>query len=95
MKLIINGEELESCPFHGYPLPCDKCGLGQYELGKQAGIKEVVEWVKEINQEFISSEVQGKLMEFLKKYNCAELYREDKSVILVKALLNKVTGNLN
>ena len=37
-------KDSEWCPQHGYPLPCDKCGLGQYELGKQAGIKEVVEW---------------------------------------------------
>jgi hypothetical protein len=45
MKLLIDGKEYEYCPQHGYSLPCDKCGLGQYELGKQAGIKEVVEWV--------------------------------------------------
>jgi len=49
MKLIIDGKELEYCPQHGYPLPCDKCGLGQFELGKQAGIKEVVEWINENN----------------------------------------------
>ena len=31
------------CPQHGYPLPCAKCGLGQYEAGKKAGIKEAAE----------------------------------------------------
>lgn len=45
MKLIIDGKECTFCPQHGYPLPCYKCGLGQYELGKQTGIKEVVEWI--------------------------------------------------
>jgi hypothetical protein len=45
MKLLIEGKEYEYCPQHGYSLPCDKCGLGQYELGKQAGIKEVVDWI--------------------------------------------------
>ena len=45
MKLLIEGKEYEYCPQHGYPLPCDKCGLGQYELGRQDGIKEVVNWI--------------------------------------------------
>ena len=42
------------CPQHGYPLPCDKCGMPLtqisqkeiYENGKKAKIKEVVEWIK-------------------------------------------------
>ncbi len=46
MKLTINGKELEYCPQHGYPLPCDKCGLGQYELGELAGIKKVVDFIR-------------------------------------------------
>ena len=59
------------CPQHGYPLPCNKCGLGQYEAGKQAGIKEVVDWLKEHNSfahiaiVFVpTSEWQAKLKEW-------------------------------
>ena len=48
-------KDVEWCPQHGYPLPCHKCGmpLSQvsqkeiYEKGKQAGIREVVEWIKD------------------------------------------------
>jgi len=40
----MEAKDIQWCPQHGYPLPCDKCGLGQYELGKKAGMKEVVEW---------------------------------------------------
>ncbi len=46
--------KVKYCPQHGYPLPCDKCGLGQYELGKQAGIKEVVEWLSHKELEVIT-----------------------------------------
>ena len=42
----MKAKDIKWCPQHGYPLPCDKCGLGQFELGKQAGIKEVVEWIR-------------------------------------------------
>ncbi len=35
-------KETKWCPQHGYPLPCDKCGLGLRELGR----RDVVEWVK-------------------------------------------------
>jgi len=34
------------CPQHGYPLPCDKCGLGLFEAGRKEGIDEVVKWVE-------------------------------------------------
>jgi hypothetical protein len=36
-------KETKWCPQHGYPIPCNKCGLGEYERG----IKEVVDWVNE------------------------------------------------
>ena len=39
-------EAKEWCPQHGYPIPCDKCGLGEYERGLQQGRKEVVDWVE-------------------------------------------------
>ena len=42
--------EAKWCPQHGYPLPCAKCGLGLYEAGTQAGIKEVVEFVIKKNR---------------------------------------------
>lgn len=42
----MEAKDTKWCPQHGYPLPCDKCGLGQYELGFKAGIKEVVEWLE-------------------------------------------------
>uniref|UniRef100_A0A6M3JK07 Uncharacterized protein n=1 Tax=viral metagenome TaxID=1070528 RepID=A0A6M3JK07_9ZZZZ len=31
----------EWCPQHGYPLPCAKCGLGEYA----EGVKEMIELV--------------------------------------------------
>ena len=50
----MGAKEINWCPQHGYPLPCFKCGmpLSQmkqkdiYELGRGAGIKEVVEWLE-------------------------------------------------
>jgi hypothetical protein len=36
-------KETEWCPQHGYPLPCNKCGLGEREAGRQ----EVIDWVNE------------------------------------------------
>jgi len=51
---MMGTEDIKWCPQHGYPLPCNKCGmpLSQlqqeeiYKLGKQEGINEVVEFVK-------------------------------------------------
>ena len=42
-------EDIKWCPQHGYPLPCDKCGmpltkLQQKEIYK-AGMRGVVEWI--------------------------------------------------
>ena len=28
------------CDQHGYPLPCNKCGMGERELGR----KDVIDW---------------------------------------------------
>ena len=39
-EALLKGEEMkqtEWCPQHGYPLPCDKCGLGV----REATLKEV------------------------------------------------------
>jgi len=33
------------CTIHGYPLPCNKCGLGEYERGLEDGKKKVVDWI--------------------------------------------------
>ena len=46
----MNAKDVKWCPQHGYPLPCDKCGMPltqpqQKEIYK-AGINEVVEWVE-------------------------------------------------
>lgn len=38
--------EVEWCPQHGYPLPCPKCGGGEYEYGLRVGRKEVIEWIE-------------------------------------------------
>ena len=58
----MEAKDIKWCPQHGYPLPCNKCGMplsqiqqkDVYESGRQAGIKEVVEWIKEhqIGNEF-------------------------------------------
>ncbi|MDD5512035.1 MAG: hypothetical protein PHI12_14700 [Dehalococcoidales bacterium] len=40
-----DSESTKWCPQHGYPLPCPKCGMGEYERGLQDGRKEVVAWV--------------------------------------------------
>lgn len=44
-QLFQNPDEVKGdkdfCPQHGYPLPCAKCGMGEYERG----LREVVEWV--------------------------------------------------
>ena len=58
----MKAKDIKWCPQHGYPLPCNKCGRplshtqqkDVYESGRQAGIKEVVEWIKEhqIGNEF-------------------------------------------
>ncbi|KKN73831.1 hypothetical protein LCGC14_0396330 [marine sediment metagenome] len=41
------------CPQHGYPLPCYKCGMPLSQTSQKeiyrAGIKEVVDWLKEEN----------------------------------------------
>lgn len=46
----MEAKDIKWCPQHGYPLPCDKCGLGLYEAGfeagRQEGRKEVVEFLK-------------------------------------------------
>ncbi len=39
-----NTKELLYCPQHGYPLPCNKCGLGELEIGIQQGRQEVCDW---------------------------------------------------
>jgi len=69
----MKAKDIKWCPQHGYPLPCNKCGMPlsktdqkeiykagfnealntvvatqQYDEGKKAGIKEVVECIKEI-----------------------------------------------
>ena len=65
MKVIIEGKELEYCPQHGYPLPCDKCGLGLFELGKREGVKEVVEWIGGYDKPFPNQrEWKAKLKEW-------------------------------
>ena len=41
-------EDKKWCPQHGFPLPCDKCGMPltqQKEIYK-AGQREVVEWIQ-------------------------------------------------
>ena len=50
-------EDIKWCPQHGYPLPCAKCGMPSiesqreiFEKGRQAGKKEVVEWMKQYAQ---------------------------------------------
>ncbi len=44
-------EDIKWCPQHGYPLPCDKCGMPLSQLQQkeiyQSGIREVVEWFRE------------------------------------------------
>ena len=38
------------CPQHGYPLPCDKCGMPLSQASQKeiyrAAIREAVEWIK-------------------------------------------------
>ena len=49
----MEAKDIKWCPQHGYPLPCAKCGMPLtqvaqkeiFEKGKQAGIKEAVEWL--------------------------------------------------
>ena len=49
----MKAKDIKWCPQHGYPLPCDKCGMPLsrpqqkeiYESGKQVGRREVVEWI--------------------------------------------------
>ena len=43
-------KDIKWCPQHGYPLPCNKCGLGQYEAGEQAGRREAMAWVASHSQ---------------------------------------------
>jgi hypothetical protein len=46
-RINMEAKEIKWCPQHGYPLPCDKCGLGLFEAGKQAGIKEVLDGLED------------------------------------------------
>jgi hypothetical protein len=55
----MEAKEIKWCPQHGYPLPCDKCGLGLFEAGKQEGIKEVVDWANGYCTEHISTGYTG------------------------------------
>ncbi len=43
----MNSLKADWCPQHGYPLPCAKCGLGEFERGIQVGRKEVVDWIED------------------------------------------------
>jgi len=46
----MKAEDVKWCPQHGYPLPCYKCGMPLSKLQQkeiyQAGIREVVEWLR-------------------------------------------------
>ena len=46
----MKAEDVKWCPQHGYHLPCYKCGLPLSKLQQkeiyQAGIREVVEWMR-------------------------------------------------
>ena len=57
----MEAKDTKWCPQHGYPLPCAKCGLGLYEAGTQAGIKEVVGWIEEKS----TNQSNGKLYVFV------------------------------
>ena len=43
-------KDIKWCPQHGYPLPCNKCGMPLTQLQQEeifeAGIREVVEWIE-------------------------------------------------
>lgn len=47
--------DLTYCPQHGYPLPCTKCGLGEYERA----IKLVVDWIEKNHKSFHYALING------------------------------------
>lgn len=48
------------CPQHGYPLPCDKCGEGEYEEGFNAGQESRCDWHKPLPEIISESFIAGK-----------------------------------
>ncbi len=74
---MLEAKDSKWCPQHGYPLPCDKCGLGQYEAGKQTGRNESVEW-------FLKHKIEGQGYDWgIRKGAPVEIFTVDPLELLV------------
>ena len=76
----MKAKDIDWCPQHGYPLPCNKCGLGDWEDGKKAGIKEVVDRLGVFENELGFCEISNHIpYQELKKWGGSPPIKERRS----------------